>query len=401
MEIFNFSFTILTWVMLAVTLIAGICAYITGWGPMRVLRRRPDATPDATRGPSVSIVALADGEADPSEFIAAATAQDYDDFEVIIVHEATSSAHEGFAERYAWTPPASSADDETPHGCRGVKFCFYPPGAHALSQKKLALSIGIKAASGEVIVTTDTSCLIPGPMWLAGMMRHFSPAVDMVLGYARYDYDRLPTSTRPLTRFIHLMTDAQWIAEAEQQRAVRGDGHNLAYRRDLFFTSKGFAGTNDLMNGEDDIFVAANSHGGNIAVELADCSTLTPDHGDDTPRILADAREHYRFTARRLPRASFLRQGYASASQWIMLAAAIIAAITSLPNLAPAAVAIVLLAIIWIMQALAYRNMATTLGDSRKWGLAPLLMLLRPIDNFIFDLSRRNRRFSNYTLRRQ
>lgn len=401
MEIFNFSFPILTWVMLAVTLAAGICAYVMGWLPMRAIRRRPDATTDDTRGPSVSIVALAADESDPSEFIAAATAQDYDDFELIIVHEATSSAHEVFAERFAWTPPASSDADETPHGCRGVKFCFYPPGAHALSQKKLALSIGIKAASGDVIVTTDTSCIIPGQLWLAGMMRHFSPSVDMVLGYASYDYDRLPTSTRPLTRFIHLMTDAQWIAEAERQRAVRGDGYNLAYRRDLFFNSKGFAGTNDLMNGEDDIFVAANSHGGNIAVELADCSTLTPDHGDDTRRMLADSREHYRFTARRLPRTSYLRQGCAAACQWIMLAAAVTATVTPLPNLAPATVTAVLLAIIWLLQAFAYRHMATTLGDNRKWGLAPLLMLIRPIDNLIFDLSRRNRRFSNYTLRRQ
>lgn len=403
---FDFIFPVWIWVLLVLVLLAGAAACVTGFLPMRIVSRTPLKQParetareDAPKSKAtplkVSIIALSAPESDPTEFIKSVTEQDYEDYELIIVHESTLKNNETYAERYAWRP----AEKELQYGCRDVKFCFYPPGAHAISHKKLALSIGIKAASGDVILTTNTACEIPSRMWLSGIMRHFTQDVDFVLGYARYDYDALPPLGKAQNRFNHIMTSGQWLSAALSGTPVRGDGYNLAYRRDMFFRSKGFADTNDLMNGEDDIFVAANANGKNVEVELSEETVVTPSFGEETAKMFADARDRYRFTASRLPRQPFVRQGVASACQWLMLIAGAAAAVYGFPDIMPLVIVTLIFAAVWFVEALTYKKLAETLGDSRSWGLAPLFLLWRPIDNMMFDLSRRGRKFTNYTLR--
>lgn len=408
---FTFELPILSWVLIALAAVAAIAAVCLGFVPMLRLRKRSFSESASYPAPPVSIIALSSKDIDPERFIEQTTTQDYPDFEIIIVHESTSQAHEAFAERYQWHPAPlpeadGDADDEEnhpvlPRGCRAVKFCFYPPGAHALSHKKLALAIGIKSAETDYVVTTSTTCDIASPRWLAAMMRNFSGDTDIVLGYARRDYDQLPKPGRALARFENIMTAAQWISAAGDGRPYRGDGYNLAYRRDLFFASKGFADTNDLVNGEDDIFIAANATPENTRLEFSDEATVVPRHGEETPRMFDDAREQYRFTSSWLPRAPFLRQGIASAAQWILFAAAIAAIVISLPNLAAPSMAVVILAAGYLAQAFIYKRGAATLGDARSWMLAPIFLLIRPIDNLLFDLRRRSHRYTNYTIRRQ
>ena len=404
---FTFDMSPLVWLLTALAAIAAVAAVTLGFRPMLRLRRRAFSETTSYPAPPVSVIALSSKDIDPEHFIAQVTTQDYPDYEVIIVHESTSQAHEAFAERYQWQPeplPQSEGDDDNPpapRGCRAVRFCFYPPGAHALSQKKLALAIGIKSAETDFVVTTSTTCDINSPRWLAAMMRNFSGDTDIVLGYARRDYDQLPKRSRSLSRFENIMTAAQWISAAQEGSPYRGDGYNLAYRRDLFFSSKGFADTNDLVNGEDDIFIAANATADNTRMEFSDEATVVPRHGEETPRMFSDAREQYRFTSAWLPRAPFLKQGIASAAQWILWCSAIAAAAVALPNLAATAISLLILIAVYLVQAFIYKKGAATLGDDRSWLLAPIFLLIRPIDNFVFDMRRRAHRYTNYTVRRQ
>lgn len=367
--------------------------------PLRRVRRRPAPSPqDSTQGPAASIVALASNDTDLTDFISAVEGQDYHDFELIIVHEATSQSNDALAEQFPFTPRTD--DDGNPTGCRAVRFCFFPPGGHALSHKKLALTIGIKAAENPVVVTTDASCRIDSPLWLVSMMRHFTPQTEVVLGTSAIDFDCLPRSSRPLARQTHLLTQAQWLAAAMARRPYRGDGLNLAYRRDTFFSRKGFADSIDLMNGEDDIFVAAVARGDNSAVELSDASVVRPDRGDETRRIFTDNREHYRFTSSRLPRGPFRMAGLHSVLQWCGVLLCVAAALVATPNLLAAAIAAVIILAAFATQALLYRPAAQALGDRRAWMGAGPLLLARPIDNLCFDMRHRTRRRANYTYRR-
>lgn len=405
---------------MAMTVLAAVVAVVLGFVPLRRLHRRsgepePEAPEEATdiseaaddtdseeasapapasaaapfSGPKASVVVTAYNDKEIDEFLESVTSQDYPDYEVIIVHEATQMANDEIAGRYA-------SFDRVP-----VKFCFYPPGSHALSQTKLALTIGIKAAAGDVIVTTTSRCRIPSRRWLSSLMRNFTPGVDIVLGYAATDFDELPRGKRPLRRFVSLMTSAQWMSAAAAGRPYRGDGMNLAYRRQLFFDVKGFSQTMELVNGEDDLFIAPLASADNTRLEFSDDAVVTPCWGDEASRLFDNARDRYRFTSAMLPRRAFLEAGAASLCQWLMLGAAIIAALVDLPNLVPAIVALILLIAAMVTEALIYRRGAAVLGDSRKWWLSPLLLLARPFDNAFFGMSRRRQRDANYTYRRR
>ncbi len=388
------------WLLLAVAALAALTAVLAGFVPLRRLRRNEPADGDAP-GPKASIIALAHssgdiGNSDVDAFIQAVRAQDYHDFELIIVHEATSAANEELSERLVWQHGSGDGG-----GCSAVRLCFYPPGSLALSHKKLALTIGIKAAAGDVIVTTSTCCRMPSPSWLSSIMRHFTSGTDIVLGFSCPDFDFMPKVTRPLRRFGFVMRSAQWLGAAASGEPYRGDGLNLAYRRDLFFDAKGFGATMDLVNGEDDIFISSLADGGNTAVEFSDSSVLVPEVGGELPRLFADAREHYRFTSAWLPRKRYIIAGLASTSQWVMAAAAAAASVLALPNLMPAAVSAAVVLAAYLAQSFMYRRAAREAGDSRGWLAAPLMLLARPVDNALFDMISRRHRYANYTYRRQ
>ncbi len=397
MDMIDFSLDVPEWIwlLLAVAAVAALTAVLAGFVPLRRMRRNEPAEGDAP-GPKASVIALAHSNSDIDAYIQAVRAQDYHDFELIIVHEATSAANEELSERLVWQHGSGDGG-----GCSAVRLCFYPPGSLALSHKKLALTIGIKAAAGDVIVTTSTSCRIPSQSWLSSIMRHFTAGTDIVLGFARPDFDFMPKRTRPLRRFGFVMRSAQWLGAAVSGDPYRGDGLNLAYRRDLFFDAKGYGATMDLVHGEDDIFISALADGGNTAVEFSDSSVLVPEAGDELPRLFADAREHYRFTSAWLPRKPYIIAGLASTAQWVMVAAGAAASVLALPNLLPAAVLAAVVLAAYLTQSFMYRRAAREVGDSRGWLAAPLMLLARPVDNALFDMRNRRHRYANYTYRRQ
>lgn len=379
------------WAAITTLVVAAVAAALLGFRGIARLRRGESPQPESTApesAPKASVVVIGYNDVDLSAFLDSLRSQDYPDYEVIVVSETSQRENDAKAEKYTF-----------PEGGPTLKFCYFPPGSHAVSRKKLALTIGIKAAEGEVIVTTTSRCEIRSPQWLSAIMRNFSQYTDIVIGYAAQDFDELPKRIRPLRRFEENMTSAQWLSAAADGNTYRGDGMNLAYRRQVFFDVKGFAGSIELVNGEDDIFISSIATEANTRLELSEASIVTPKWGDEAPRLSADAREHYRFTSTYLPRKPFVTVGCASAAQWLGLAAAATAAGMALPNLLPLCVVAAVAAISYTVQALLYRKGARVLGDDSKWGLAPLFLLVRPIDNFIFSLSRRGNRSSNFTYR--
>lgn len=395
---FSFDFTPLVWVLLGLFVAASVVATLFGFTLFRKIRRSedPDAIvqPDlpgeeevAKELPMASVVVIAYRDRDLYDFLDSLRAQDYPNFEIIIVSETSVRENENMAEKYnSGTGPA-------------LKFCFFPPGSHSLSRKKLGLTIGIKAASGDVIVTTTSRSEIKSTRWLTALMRNFSPYTDVVLGYVAPDFDLYPTSVRPLRRFEQLSTAAQWLSAAIAGKAYRGDGRNLAYRRSKFFDVKGYAESIQLVSGEDDIFINSIATPANTRVELSEASIISPGWGEETLRLTADAREQYRFTSAWLPSAPFRKAGLSAAAQWTACLAAIATALVALPNLLPLCFITPLVVAAYLVQSYLYRSGARALGDDRKWGLSPLLLLARPIDNLLFDFSRRGNRNSNFTYR--
>ncbi|MCZ6634378.1 MAG: glycosyltransferase [bacterium] len=120
-----------------------------------------------------------------------------------------------------------------------------------LAAKKRPMSVGIEAARGDIILTTDADCR-PLPTWISGMVACFQPDVGAVIGFSQL---KLPGS--PLTfferlqalDFLALMSAAAGAANLGVPLAA--SGQNLAYRKTLFERVGGFREIGHRPSGDD------------------------------------------------------------------------------------------------------------------------------------------------------
>ncbi len=160
---------------------------------------------------------------------------------------------------------------------RNLYVTFTPLEARNLSRRKLALTLGIKAARNEVVVLTDDCCLPASDWWLRLMMYPFAqPSTEMVVGHAAVEGDN--GFGGACRRFTMGADAVEYMSAVQSGRPYRATGHNLAYRRDLFFNNKGFSRSLNLHDGDDDIFV------NEVARRSSGCPAGIPS-GKDTPCV--------------------------------------------------------------------------------------------------------------------
>jgi cellulose synthase/poly-beta-1,6-N-acetylglucosamine synthase-like glycosyltransferase len=122
-------------------------------------------------GPRVSVVvASKDEEAVLPGLFASLEAQTYRDFEIVLVDDrsadGTGVAMAAFRERSS-RPVKLIRNDQEPRGVTG---------------KVQALDLAVAAASGDVLVFTDSDCTLP-PGWVAGHLAYYSdPELGVVFG---------------------------------------------------------------------------------------------------------------------------------------------------------------------------------------------------------------------------
>ena len=339
--------------------------------------------------PSVTVVAYASSTTrDLDEFIESILSQDYPRKELVVVCDSGMEATSLVAERHA--------------GREGLHVTFIPPGSQNLSRRKLALTLGMKAAKGDVVVTTASNAIVPGPEWLRALTAPFAAesGVDVVLGYSRISPDEMHGPAQYYREFDSLMTASQWIGYALSGRPYRGDGYNLAMRRHTFFDHKGYARTIYLHNGDDDLFVSEIADGGNTRTAIGEATTVTLTWGDHAARMWSYRKDSYDFTSRWLRRGPFLRAGLTSALQWCVLACCAAAGLLSLPSLVASIAAFLLLCVFFTVEILIYRRAASRLGATRLWMALPVFMLWHPIGNFLFRMRHRSDRIKNFTWQR-
>ncbi|UCD38068.1 MAG: glycosyltransferase [Fidelibacterota bacterium] len=120
--------------------------------------------------------------------------------------------------------------------------------------KKWAVTEAIKAAHGEIILTTDADC-IPGPRWVEQMVQYFnSPTIGMVLGPSPMVADRLNLWRESLL-LDSCAVDALAAGGTGWGLALTCTGRNLAYRLRVFEEVEGFKGVEHFISGDDDLLM--------------------------------------------------------------------------------------------------------------------------------------------------
>ncbi|MDE7396357.1 MAG: hypothetical protein K2M98_01380 [Muribaculum sp.] len=189
-----------------------------------------------------------------------------------------------------------------------LRHTFTPAGTRNLSPRKLALTLGIKAAHYDIIVHTTTDATPDSKKWLAHMAAPFiNQKIELAIGVSSVCEPKT-TGIRGANRSHYCLFDNTVILNAAiNGTAFSGDANNLAYRRDLFFRHNGFSESLDIFYGDDDVFVSVSATKDNVTA-VAATDSIVSINGDDTSFYYRNLRLKRAFTAdylKRTPRFMF------------------------------------------------------------------------------------------------
>lgn len=387
-------------IVLILTIIIAAAGIIFGLSNWRKVASYESALTGQGALPKISVVAYVLRDEDNlDEYVESLLRQDYPDFEVILVCDASAEATAMLSEKF--------------ENVSNLHITFIPPGSHNLSRRKLAQTLGIKRAEGEIVLTTATSVLPRSERWLRAMAEPFADSeINIVCGYVHPTFTDFTGAAKWYREMDRVLTSAQWMAGAIEGRPFRGDGYNLAFRRSLFFKVKGYSSSLTLVDGDDDIFIADISNGRDGHLVLNPDSFVDTRWGEDANRMYIEYKDRYNFTRKYLPKLPFLQASLVGWVQWLIAGCAIAAAIC-IATLIPAinagfdspevtdlillGITILTILIFWIIEIISYRKLASRLEAVRLcWAVVPFL-LWRPIGNFLFYLNHISSRKSHYT----
>ncbi len=201
----------------------------------------------------ISVIVCAKNEEDNvKNFIPLLLEQNYYDFEIVLIDDASSDDTLEVFEAY-----------EKQHS--NVKLVKVENNEAFWGNKKYALTLGIKAAKNEYLLFTDADCYPSSKDWILNMSSQFTMHNTIILGYGAYE--KIAGSfINKIIRFETLLTATQYLSWAKIGKPYMGVGRNLAYKREEFFKVNGFIDHMKIRSGDDDLFVNQAASKANTAV---------------------------------------------------------------------------------------------------------------------------------------
>ena len=231
-----------------------------------------------TEKPPVSVIICAKNEQENLQnFLPSVLEQNYPNFEVIVVNDGSTDDTEEvlnlLSQKYS-----------------NLYYTTMPNRVKVLSPKKLAVTVGIKAAKNELLIFTDADCSPISKDWLSLMVRNFSPKTDFVLGFGDYFLEK--TVTNHLISFDTLFIAMQYFGFAYRGFPYMGIGRNMAYRKSTFLKKRGFAGHLHVASGDDDLFVNSTANRENTHIECVKESKTLSVSRSSFSRWVSQKRRH-------------------------------------------------------------------------------------------------------------
>ncbi len=191
--------------------------------------------------PSVSVVICAKNEAENlRNFIPLILNQKYHDFQVVVVNDCS-------------TDDTEMVLAELKKTYKSLYYTSIPIDKKFFHGKKLALTIGIKAAKHKHLVLTDADCYPSSDKWLQNIAGSFTTDKKIVLGYGAYEKKRGLLNL--LIRFETFWNSVQYFGFSLTLRPFMGVGRNIAYEKQLFTDSSQFKNNLSVASGDDDLFI--------------------------------------------------------------------------------------------------------------------------------------------------
>lgn len=397
-ELYSIDFSTITIVLMAASLLMDVVILLFLIPKLKRVRQAASLTQEQVDGaiaaipsagwPSVSVIVHSSNDSGTLEtLIPMILAQEYaGQMEVIIVNdgkeESVSDTVSRFEEEY-----------------RNIYMTYLPARSRNLSRRKLAITLGVKAARFDTVVFLPGSARLRSEKWLSLMMLPIAKGADISVGYGYpapldQDPDNRPGRHR-LISFEQVRTAVQYLGAAITGHLYRAFSNNLAYRRDLFFKVGGFTNSIGLRYGDDDIFIASIGRGSSYGVQLAPEAIVEIAEPSVQKAHRRDKLVHDytgRFVSRREP----LMWGALSWMWWIWLGTGTGAIVSALPSLVPALAVTVLNLAFCLPLGAMWRKTSEALCGRRLMLTVPWFMLAQPFYTLCYRMMGRRRRSENF-----
>ena len=208
----------------------------------------------AAKPPVSIIIAIKNSQYDLFRFLSNILEQEYPEFEVIVVTDGISDIDTDVLLRLKKRYP-------------NLYSTHVPENTRNVSRKKLALTLGFKAAKYDKLLFTEPDSRTRTKEWLSLMARRFLEKKTIILGLSAYENTK--NLFRKYIAYDYFFSNLQMISLALLNHPYAGNGRNMAYAKKHFIEQKGFIKHRTLQHGEDDLFVNEIATGENTAVELS------------------------------------------------------------------------------------------------------------------------------------
>ena len=199
------------------------------------------------RIPISVIVCAKNQEENVTKFVPLLAEQEYPDFEIILIDDASSDTtldiFEAFEKQYSNIRLVKVDNNEAFWGNR-----------------KFSLTLGIKAAKNPYLLFTDADCYPASKDWISQMSACFTMQKTIVLGYSAVE--KISGSfLNKIIRFENLLNTVQFFSWTKSGKPYKGIGRNFGYKKEEFFNVNGFIDHMKIRAGDDDLFInqVANS----------------------------------------------------------------------------------------------------------------------------------------------
>jgi poly-beta-1,6-N-acetyl-D-glucosamine synthase len=213
--------------------------------------------------PSISIIVPSRNYEDNlRELIPSLLAQDYPDFEVVVVDDCSTDGTE-------WYLAGLKLESDKLKTSRIIQETDFP--------NALVITIGVRAATKEWLIFLNPLCRVRGNDWLKAVASGMHAETEAVFGYVKYT--KAEGSMHKFFRYENFDSYMLYGSARYLGLPMPVNDMNIAYKREQFLNLKGFAAVLDARFSENELYINKISNRKNTSF-LFDHSSVISYSGD-------------------------------------------------------------------------------------------------------------------------